>query len=117
MHAHHENLPGYDAGNIWHDGCTECEDRARDPLDGLTSLDHQNFRQAWSDMLDAKWSGGVGLTRCVSECDWRLLSALYAIAVLFEKATGQDPRDTLTQIRLRSEVLEARLAEMFGGMS
>lgn len=114
-HDYHDGLPGFDAGNIWHDGCRECEVRAANILSGLTSLDHHNFRQAWADMLAAKWSGGEGLNRNVSACDWRLQSALYTIAVLMERATGADPRDTLAAIDAKNAELEARLADMFGG--
>lgn len=113
MHACHEALPGYDPGNIWHDGCEECEDRAASPFTSLHTLDHNSFRQAWADMLAAKWSGGEGLTRSVSACDRRLLSALYDIAVVLERAAGQDPRVTLVTIDARNEELEAKLAEMF----
>ncbi|HTE60419.1 MAG TPA: hypothetical protein VK631_08700, partial [Solirubrobacteraceae bacterium] len=110
MHDFHERLPGYDERNILTDGCDECETRAANPLLGLTHLDHKNFRQAWADMLAAKWSGGEGLTRNVSRCDAQLMSALYTIAVLFERAAGQDPRVTLATIDAKSEGLEAKLA-------
>lgn len=110
MHALHERLPDFDPRNILHDGCDECEERAQKPLDGLTYLDHRNFRQAWADMLEAKWSGGKGLDRNVSRCDWLLMNALYTVAVLMERAAGADPRDTLTQIDAHTADLEARLA-------
>lgn len=114
MHAPHDALPGYDPGNILHDGCEECEERAAAPLLGLTALDHRNFRQAWADMLAEKWSGGEGLSRNVSECDYRLMGALYTIAVLFERATGADPHHTLAVMDARNERLEAEFAERFG---
>lgn len=108
MHDHHDVLPGFDSGNILHDGCAECEHRAANPLDGLTALDHRKFRQAWADMLAAEWSGGEGLARNVSSCDWSLIGALYTIAVLMERAAGADPHDTLAAIDAKSAELEAR---------
>lgn len=114
MHALHERLPGYDPGSILHDHCEECEERAADALPGLTALDHNTFRQAWADMLAAKWSGGAGLTRRVSDCDYRLMNALYTVAVLLERAAGQDPRVTLEVIDERCAAANAQLAAMFG---
>lgn len=114
VHRFHEGLPGHDPRNVLHDGCPECEARAADPLDGLCALDHRNFRQAWADMLDARWSGGLGLDRNVSTCDAKLHTALYTIAVLMERAADIDPRETLLLIDARTIELEARLADMFG---
>jgi hypothetical protein len=108
-HVYHDALPGFDPGNIWHDGCPECEDRAADPLDGLSSLGYRNARQAWADMLAAKWSSGEGLSRNVSVCDTRLLNALYAIAVFLERATGGNPHDVLSAIDVRNAELEDTL--------
>jgi hypothetical protein len=109
MHAYHDRLPGFDPGNVLHDGCQECEDRATSPLNGLLHLDHHRFRQAWADMLEEKWSGGSGLARKVSVCDQQLMSALYSIAVLLERAAGMDPHATLAAIDEKSSELEAML--------
>lgn len=113
-HAHHEQLPGYDPGNLLHDGCPECEARAADMLHGLLHLDHNRVRQAWADMLAEKWSGGHGISRRVSVCDWKILNALYSIAVLLERGAGLDPHTILAAIVDRNAELEARRRELFG---
>lgn len=100
-HVYHDNLPGFHADTIWYDGCDECEDRASRLPASLSSLDHQNFRQAWADMLAEKWSGGLGTGRNLSNCDWKILNALYTFAVVMERATGTNPHDTLAAIDAR----------------
>lgn len=45
VHDPHESLPGFDAQQIWHDGCRVCE--ARGALVMLEKLDRGSFRWAW----------------------------------------------------------------------
>jgi len=62
-HAYHDALPGFDPRNILTDGCSECEERAANPLDGLTRFyakanrllidlyrrDVETLREQWQD--------------------------------------------------------------------
>lgn len=46
-HGYHEGLPGYDARQIWTDGCAECEARGRaDFASQLGWLDPERFARA-----------------------------------------------------------------------
>lgn len=101
-HSYHEGLQGFDARNLLHDGCTECEDRARRPLETLCNLDRGQFARAWAQMLDAQWTGGKGAPAHVSRCDLRLAVDLYLVAVMLERNAGQDPRVTLMSIQARA---------------
>lgn len=46
-HDNHEDLPGYDARQIWKDGCEECEHRSRNLPSTVNSLDSDTFWRAW----------------------------------------------------------------------
>lgn len=50
-HAYHESLPGYDARQIWRDGCEECEARGAHVPESIGTLDPSNFHRAWARML------------------------------------------------------------------
>lgn len=45
-HDFHEELPGFSPAQILHDGCGECEQRARREDRGISSLDPDNYRRA-----------------------------------------------------------------------
>lgn len=46
-HNYHEGLPGYDARQVWHDGCAECEARGHaDFASQLGWLDPERFARA-----------------------------------------------------------------------
>ena len=46
-HAHHEALPGYSPAQILHDGCPECEARARSITRAMANFDRATFTRAW----------------------------------------------------------------------
>lgn len=51
MHNYHERLEGFDARQIWHDGCEECEARAATVPYSLGTLDDERLLRAWERML------------------------------------------------------------------
>lgn len=70
-HTYHDDLPGFDAEHILHDGCEECEGRAADPLHGLLALDPPNLSLLFLRMeareRDERPPG--------SACDFKLMDA------------------------------------------
>jgi hypothetical protein len=86
-HVYHGDLPGYDPEAILHDGCPECDDRAKRGLDGLCELDHGNFVLLWRRMLNTEYSrgGGDDAGRYRSDCERRLGHQLYLMGVLLER--------------------------------
>ena len=86
-HAFHDSLPDYDSGNVLHDGCPECEHRARSGLAGVLELDTANAGQLWRDMLGHYNVNAESLPegRRLSACDGRLHSSLYLVYVLLER--------------------------------
>jgi hypothetical protein len=53
-HTYHEKLPNYNAAQILHDGCAECEARAASRNHGIAHLDRFNFVHAWARA--AQWN-------------------------------------------------------------
>lgn len=90
MHSYHEGLPGFSAAQILHDGCGECEARAKEPAGGLGRLDSVNFARAW--VRAAEWNRNFVLDMAVAEIP--LLSALWAVQLKLESCgfpIGQVP--------------------------
>ena len=79
MHDYHENLPGYDPRQIWHDGCAECEERGE--RIGIASLDSSNFARAWRRAIDWNTVGA----NAVSHAEAPMLNALWAVQVQLER--------------------------------
>lgn len=101
-HTYHEGLVGYDERNVLHDGCRECEDRAREPLTGLCNIDEPSFARLWDDMTAIRWGTTSRMPReRISSCDLALIHALYTFAVLLERHTGFRPHDVAEFIRAR----------------
>lgn len=48
MHEYHERLPRFDARQIFHDGCGECERRGGDVELALGHMDCSTFTRAWA---------------------------------------------------------------------
>jgi len=64
MHRYHEDLPGYDARQILHDGCPECEHRGADIELALAHMDRPTFIRAWRRAQEFnKSSSGLGISR------------------------------------------------------
>jgi len=81
VHDYHESLPGYDPEQILHDGCGECEARAKSRNHGLATLDQQNFARAWARA--AEWNQ-QGL-RNVSAAEVPILDVLWAVQCQLEQ--------------------------------
>lgn len=97
MHAIHQNLPGFDARHVLHDGCETCEERAAQGIDGLLRLDHGNTLSLWSMMLAREY--GTGLDFEPSAADDRAMRTLYALSVFLERAglSAEDMQVRLTE--------------------
>lgn len=96
-HTYHEHLPGFDPRNIMHDGCPECEERAKDPATGIMKLDVQYVITLWARMMNLKWGGGyrMSVDWVVSECDHRLMTYMYRMAMFQERYCNIHPTSTL----------------------
>ena len=81
MHDYHEDLSGFDAAQILHDGCAECEERGADVARAIAHLDSSNFERAW--VRATTWNR-LGLNN-VSRAERPLLCALWAIQVHLER--------------------------------
>lgn len=81
MHSYHEGLPGFDAGQILHDGCLECEQRAQRPDHGMAELDTFRFQQAWERATELHKRG----LRTVSAAEHPMLETLWIIQVQLER--------------------------------
>jgi hypothetical protein len=93
MHAHHENLPGYHADQILHDGCPECENRASSRNLGLASIDRTRFARAW--LRAAQWNRGRLDDSTLAKAEIPMLDALWAVQCQLENygnTIGQVPR-------------------------
>lgn len=96
-HVFHDAQPGFDARQILHDGCSECEERGRDLQLALAHLDEPTFARAWKRAFDLKASNGdhdaVGGP---SHAELPLLNVLWGIQVHLQRAgaplDGEVPR-------------------------
>lgn len=97
MHDYHEGLPGYSPEQILHDGCGECEDRARSQDGGLGHLDQQNFYRAWSRAAEWNRSGAAHVARA----EIPLLRILWSVQLKLESCAGVPigivPRGVVTE--------------------
>ncbi len=80
-HDYHEGLPGYSPGQILHDGCGECEARAKEDDHGISHLDRGNFLRAW--VRAAAWNAAPG-AGAVSAAEVPLLRTLWSIQLKLE---------------------------------
>ena len=80
-HTYHEGLPGYDARQIWHDGCDECEHRGKDLQIGARASGQRHFARAWRRAYDdhASNGGGYEATGDPSHCEMGLLNVLWGV--------------------------------------
>jgi hypothetical protein len=79
-HAYHEGQPSFDAGQIMHDGCEECEYRATTNSRGIGFLDRNDFERAWRRA--AEWNT-TGISS-VSKAEAPLLDVLWAVQCQLE---------------------------------
>ncbi len=84
MHDYHDGLPGYSPDQILHDGCGECEHRAKSDDHGIAHLDHRNFYRAWLRAVEWNMRGLTDLARA----EIPMLNALWAVQVKLESCTG-----------------------------
>ena len=80
-HGIHELLPGYSEGQLLHDGCEECEDRARARDLGIGALDRPTFLRAWTRAVEFNRQGLAD----VSAAELPILCALWAVQVQLER--------------------------------
>ena len=85
MHDYHPALPGYNATQIFHDGCAECESRSKTLDHGLRSLDEYNFARAWQRAADWNQERDVGR---ISDAERDLLEMIWAFQIMFERNCG-----------------------------
>lgn len=105
-HNHHQSLPGYSPSQIFHDGCEECEDRAKRNDHGMSTLDAGKFRRAWTRAGTRQLHG----LHDASHAEIPLLDMLIAVQVRFERLgipIGELPQPpvviTVDEPRLRRE--------------
>jgi hypothetical protein len=85
-HDYHEGLEGYDARQILHDHCVECEARGKDLTMALAHMDDERFARAWKRAFD--WLGSNGDHNAVGPvafAEVELLNVLWGIQVIFER--------------------------------
>jgi hypothetical protein len=84
-HIYHDALDGFDARQIWHDGCKECEQRGRSVPQSIGLLDDARLaraierERAWNDDL-------FGLTGPISNAERPLLEWLYQWRLVNQRA-------------------------------
>ncbi|HZC50882.1 MAG TPA: hypothetical protein VE441_00080 [Mycobacterium sp.] len=81
-HDYHEKLPGYHAAQLLHDGCRECEQRAKADDHGIANLDVERFERAWHRAVAWQAGGEVG---DLSYAEVPMLSALWAVQIQFQR--------------------------------
>ena len=85
-HLYHEGLKGFDARQILHDHCPECEARGKDLPNALAHLDNDRFRKAWRRAYDWEASSGdYDAVGPVSFAEVELLKVLWGVQVLLER--------------------------------
>jgi hypothetical protein len=84
-HAYHDALPGFDERQIWKDGCDECELRGQSLPASLGYLDTPTFIAAWRRAAEHNRDGDIGR---ISEAEGPLLSLLWNLQILFQRANG-----------------------------
>lgn len=93
VHDYHEGAPGYSPGQLLHDGCDECAERAREHGGGLAHLTPQQFAYAWARA--AQWQSGLGSCPDLARAEIPMLEVLWAVQVQLEchgLPIGQMPR-------------------------
>ena len=81
MHDYHDELPGFDRGQILVDGCAECEHRAESVARVLGHLDHKQFLRAWGRAIAWQKAGRVR----VSLAEAPTLDALWGVMIHLER--------------------------------
>jgi hypothetical protein len=80
-HDPHEALFGYNAGQIFVDGCSECTHRVNGLDSGIGSLDSEAFARAWERAT--AWNRGQASR--VARIELRPLSALLEVQFQLER--------------------------------
>ena len=94
-HVFHDGLPRYDARNLLHDGCPECEERSREPMLGILNLDPANLHRLWTLMVALKYDGVYKWQP--SDATLRLVQAAYEVSVVMQRG-GMPPRAFLEML-------------------
>ena len=96
-HDIHEQLPGYDQRQIWHDGCEECEYRGQ--RIAIDTLDTINFERAWARA--AEWQQGRLEGSAISRAEADMLRMLWLVQVQLERRgvpIGTFPGNTFSAV-------------------
>ena len=83
MHTVHQDLGGYDPGQIWFDGCAECEHRGETVPSSIGYLDNTNMARAWDRSL--AWSADELDPATVSNAERPLLRYLEQVRFTNER--------------------------------
>lgn len=81
MHDYHEGLEGFSPNQILHDGCAECEWRAKTRNLGISYLDQFNFVRAWERAAEYNRRGLPD----VSRAERPMLDVLWAVRIQQEQ--------------------------------
>jgi hypothetical protein len=99
-HDYHEGLEGYDARQVLHTGCSECEHRGKDLVAALAHMDNSTFAKAWKRSYD--WLASTGdhsAVGPVSFAEVDLLNVLWGVMVTLQRfgvpLNGQVPRGSV----------------------
>jgi hypothetical protein len=82
-HLYHEALEGYDARQILHDGCQECEFRGKHLDVAFAHMDAHTFARAWQRAHD--WQTGTRDVGPINDAEVDLLKALWGVQVNLER--------------------------------
>lgn len=80
-HTEHTSLEGYHPSQLLHDGCPECEARAKRVDDAISKLDPERFVIAWQRSAQRQLHG----LRDASRAEMPMLDALSAVQVQLER--------------------------------
>ena len=78
-HVNHAHLEGYKPEHVFHDGCPECEERAKNGIEGLLYLDGDNLDYLWLRMVEHEFGTNHLDTNRVENMALRTLYRLYVL--------------------------------------
>jgi hypothetical protein len=85
-HSYHDGLDGFDARQILHDHCAECEYRGKDVSSALAHMDDNTFARAWKRAYDLEAStGDYTAVGPVADAEVDLLKVLWGVMVILQR--------------------------------
>lgn len=106
-HAYHQELDGYHEDQVLHDGCSECEHRAKHLDVALAVMDPERFDKAWKRAAAVYGNPGEGDYH-LAKAEEPVLQALYGVQVQLQRVglkLGHLPRDIKEYGRTEREFL------------